>query len=207
MYRRDFRQLAADGWLNICRQIADPIKAWEDYHTPEVLSEIEPVLGTLSVFLHPIQFIAEHGTSETLAREMKTLQSVEPILRRHRRPPFQRPIRSKIMAEIDVEIRWFKAMYRAAVKAEELLRKHGWKYDPTTGRVSVTGKRKGQELLVRMIQRLGVEYGHTAKARRRIKRELAPFFDVDAGPRGNIARALENMKHLRLCKQPEPSKR
>ncbi len=207
MDRRNFRQLAADGWLNICRQITDPIKAWEDYHTPERLSETEPVLGTLSVFLQPIQFIVEHGTSETLAREITTLQSVNPILRRHRRPPFQRPIWGKITAGIEVEIDWFEAMYRAAVKAEELLRKHGWKFDPTTGRVSVTGKRKGQELLVRMFQRLGVEYGHTAKARRRIKRELAPFFDVDAGPRGNIARALENMKRLSLCKQPDPSKR
>ncbi|MHB8783766.1 MAG: hypothetical protein ACYDAX_10180 [Desulfobacteria bacterium] len=194
-WARTKRESMCDGWASLC-DFENVLDVWDSLYSPERLAVNEPVLGGLSEFVAPIVYLADRGTSAALAAEIETLCAAAEILRRHGPGPLHDPDRLEETAKrVESEIPRLERMRHCAAKAEELLRRHGWKFDAETGKVCEVAKRKGAELLPRIIQRLGIEHGKDADAREKIKKELSPYFeDLDAGPRGNIARALENLK-------------
>jgi hypothetical protein len=87
---------------------------------------------------------------------------------------------------------------KSSVTAEKYLAEAGWRFDqPTRQLVATKEKRRGRSLLTLCMLTLAEEFGRGARdatVRAKIKEYLSPIFSVDLedGPRGNIARALEN---------------
>lgn len=195
------RQELCDGWGSFCL-LSDPLGAWESVCSPERLAVDEPILGGISAIVAPFVYLADVGTSDSLGAELDALRTSADILRRRGPGPLHDPERLEETARrIEVELPRLERMRHAAATAEKLLVKHGWKFDSATGKARRAAKHKGGELLVRLIQRLGVEgkHGDTPAGRAAIKRTLSPVFpDLDAGPRGAIARALQNLERMTM---------
>ncbi len=83
-----------------------------------------------------------------------------------------------------------------SARAEEYLRKDGWKFQLPARKLVAIGKHKGRNLLTLCIFALSIQYGRDKKGRAKIKQYLSPIFSInlDDGRRGNIARALENAR-------------
>jgi len=184
------RQPLADGWASFCT-LADPVGTWERIISARVSVE-EPILGIITVIVAPFVYLADVGTSESLGAELDAIRTTAGLLRR--RGPSLHDDGAETTKNLDALSANVERMRHAATMAEELLRRHGWKYDAKTGKVREVAKRKGGDFLATLIRRLGVEYGNTPAGRVTIKAMLAPVFpDLDAGPHGNIARAMENL--------------
>ena len=195
-WARPKRQEMCDGWASFC-DLADPIAAWESVYSPKRVAVYEPELGGISAIVAPFVYLADKGTAAALGSEIATLRGAATVLRRHGPGPLHEPDRLEETAKrIEAEIPRLERMQRAATMAEKLGWKYGWKYDATAGKVCEVAKHKGGDLLVRIIQRFGAEHGTDSGVREKIRKILSPIFEaaLDAGPRGNIARALENMK-------------
>lgn len=192
-WTRTKRREMADGWASFC-MLADPLAAWESIYTADRLQVVEPILGGVSAIVAPFVYLADVGTSESLGAELDAIRTAAGIIRR-RGLSLHDP-GTETAKHLDALSGHIERMRRAAAMAEILLAKHGWKFDSATGKAREVANRKGGDLLATLIRRLGVEHGNTPSGRVKIKRALAPIFatDLDAGPRGNIARALENLK-------------
>lgn len=191
------RRELADSWGSFCAFARDPIAAWEATYSLERIKIDSPMLGGISAMIAPFVFLADVGTSQSLGAELNTLREAAATVRRHSPGHLQAEHYRETVRRIEAEIPRFERMRRAAALAENLLRKYGYKYDPKTGKVGEDRKRRGSSLLVRLIQRLGAEYRNTPAGRNAIKIFLSTVFDaadLDSGPKGNIAHALENLK-------------
>lgn len=197
------RREMADGWASFC-MLADPIGAWESLYTVERVSIYEPILGVFfSTVIAPFVFLADVGTSASLGAELDAIRTTAALVRRLGLSLHDPG--TETAKNLDALAGNLERMRHAATMAEELLRRHGWKFDPLTGKAREVAKRRGGYLIVRLVQRLGVEgkHGNTPAGRVRIKAMLSPIFsDLDAGPHGAIARALEN-----LGRMTKPTKR
>lgn len=178
--------------------LANPIEAWEAVHSPDRVAHDAPVIGGLATLMQPFIYLMEHGLAESIGAEIKILQEAAAILLRRGPGPLHDPDRlDETARRIKAEIPRIERMRCAADLAEHLLGKHGWKYNQEKKTLLEIAPRGGTDFLNLIIRAHGIEYGTGVAGRERIKNELAPIFGgarLDATSRGNIARALENLK-------------
>lgn len=160
----------------------------------------EKIIGGLAEFIAPFICLADRGTSSSREAELEAVRTTIAIIRR---PLMSLVAGIETVERLEVLCIHIERMRHAAAMAEELLRRNGWKFDPKKKKVREVAPRKGGDFLASIIRRLGLEYGSDSAGRVKIKNFLAPIFEdyLDSGPRGNIARALEN-----ITRTPKPSK-
>jgi hypothetical protein len=143
--------------------------------------------------LGPATFLTKFGSPETIEAEAATLLAAIAVLQKHLGAFGDRDIKDLSFFE-----RCLESRAKAARLAMEYLARVGWRFDPTTRRVKAKADHRGKDLLRLCIQALGVEYGKDDNGRKRIKDYLSSILELevelDAGPRGDIARALEGLK-------------
>jgi len=191
MDKDGFRQDLIDGWLSFCQRSNPALgEAWEFANDPSGFTKEESRLKGLVPLLGPVAFLVKHGNAESIGRNAATLHHAADVLMKTN-PGWTDATVKGLAQQMDQ----FRMWADSARKAEEHLNRHGWCFDSNTKKIRAVSKHKGRHLLTLCIQSLAAEFGTDIEGRRKIAEYLSPYFmeKLDPAPRGNVARALENI--------------
>jgi hypothetical protein len=173
-------------------------------------------LRGLAPLIGPVAFLSEFGDAESIEQEAARLQMASDILIKIASVGVEGDILGATstpdtVAAIGTLSQWIDQLRQrsnAAKIASLYLERNGWRFDRETKKVYAVEKNRGRNFLVLCIQALSTEGRNDEGNRREIARFLSRFFtdDLDPGPRGIIARAIENIKRqpIRRRKTPAP---
>jgi hypothetical protein len=144
--------------------------------------------------LDPVAILQYIGASQEIKERIDTVKKASAINRDC--PTIPDVERDANGERFDALLKRLLYLERAARQAEERLASAGARFDSATRKVKIRTGGRDVFLLTRCIQTLGIEYGDDPDGRRKIKDCLESIFDevLDAGPRGNIKKALEGLK-------------
>jgi hypothetical protein len=150
--------------------------------------------GFMEKLLDPVAILQYIGTSQEIKECINTVEKASAINRDC--PTIPDAEREANGERFDALLKRLRYLERAARQAEEILAKAGARFDSATRKVKIRTGGRDAFLLTRCIQTLGIKYGDDPKGRGKIKDCLESIFDedLDAGPRGNIKKALESLK-------------
>jgi len=151
-------------------------------------------LGELKKLIGPIAALQILGPSETLKVKFEVIK--ETAIFNRDVPMMDEKKRGEIENSLNSLAGHLVFLFKAAVKAEEILKAEGWKYDPVDGHVTRIRKGKGGSFIRRCISAYyssleGVT--NNPETREKVKTFLSHYFPphlLDPRPRGNIYQAI-----------------